>query len=171
MFCSAPIYDIDVGTFGGKWRQNWHQNVTKPSWRHARASSYTIPEPRVRRHFLAPVSDAEIPAWYARNINPYTIRLFEVYHLWSYVQWRRVSKFTEWRYKCFLKSVDPLHSIEICLPVSNNLIQRFSYYVLVVFVLCIWYFSLNRPLAQKGPMHCCSNWLSIKNHLYSSNPL
>ena len=49
MFCSAPMYDIDVKTFGEKWCQNWYNNVKKTPWHHACVvSSYT---PRCKTTF------------------------------------------------------------------------------------------------------------------------
>ena len=44
--------------------KNWHQYIKKTSWRHPRDESRLTP--RVRRHFLAPVSVTEIPVEYAR---------------------------------------------------------------------------------------------------------
>ena len=41
--------------------QNWPQNVKKTSWCHARDPHTHTSNPQVRRHFLAPDSDAEIP--------------------------------------------------------------------------------------------------------------
>ena len=53
-----------------QWRWHWNvwwkmtQNIKTTSWCHAQESSYF---PHVRAHFLAPVSQAEIPVGYARN--------------------------------------------------------------------------------------------------------
>ena len=59
MFGSAPIWDVDVRTFGGKWRKNWSRDVKnwrhdvkKTTWRHARESSYT---PSCQTVFPCPV--------------------------------------------------------------------------------------------------------------------
>ena len=62
MFGSAPTFDVDVVTFGTKWRQNLM------SWRHNDVLYEGRNTPHVRRHFLAPVGFTEIPVGYARNL-------------------------------------------------------------------------------------------------------
>ena len=62
MFGSAPIYDYDVDilTFGGKWCQKLSKRPPDIMY------ESHLTAPCVRRYFLPPVSDAEIPVECAR---------------------------------------------------------------------------------------------------------
>ena len=71
MFGSIPIQDVDVETFGEKWRQHSDKMRKMTSKRLNRRPEIMreirlIPT-RVRRYFLAPVGFMEIPVGYARK--------------------------------------------------------------------------------------------------------
>ena len=75
-FDTAPLFYVNVETFGGNWRENdvkMSKMMTKSSyWHHAWESSYT---PHVRWHFLAPVRYARKRYW---NPIPRNIQWTEV---------------------------------------------------------------------------------------------
>ena len=63
---SASIYDVDVKTVGGKWRQNWCCDVKKTTWCHVRESSYT---PSCKTTFPN-------PSWVHGNLVEYAREIF-----------------------------------------------------------------------------------------------